>query len=292
MAERIGQLIASLQGIYSSTFGIFSVRDALDILIMAYLIYQAVKLVRETRAAQLVKGIAVMFLFYFVSKSLKLKMLSFLMDYVLSVGLFALVVVFQPELRRALEQVGRSRIGKLQVFSSGLSEQEKQDGWTRFIDALMEEVPSLSRQRIGALMVIEMQTKLGEIIKTGTIVDADPSAELIGNIFFPNSPLHDGAMIVRDGRLHAAGCFLPLSDNSEISRELGTRHRAALGMSEVSDALVVVVSEETGYVTVCRNGRLERGVSMERLREALTSALTPDPEGSEKMFDRRKGRRA
>lgn len=291
MAERVKLLFSSLQGIYGSTFGIFKLEDALDILVMAYLIYQMIKLVRETRAAQLVKGIAVMFLFYFISKMVGLKTLGFLMDNVLQVGLFALVVVFQPELRRALEQVGRSRIGKLQMFSSGVSEQEKQAGWNRFIEALLEEIPALSRQRIGALMVIEMQTKLGEIIKTGTIVDADPSAELIGNIFFPNSPLHDGAMIVRDGRLHAAGCFLPLSDNSEISRELGTRHRAALGMSEVSDALVVVVSEETGYITLCRNGRLERGVSMERLRAALTTALKPEPEGTEKMFDRRKGRK-
>lgn len=292
MAESLGQLFASMKGIYGRTFGIFKPEDALDILIMAYLIYHAIKLVRETRAAQLVKGMAVIFLVYFVAWVVKLKTLGFLMDNLLQVGMFSMVVVFQPELRRALEQVGRSRIGKLQMFSSGLSEQEKQAGWNRFINALLDEVPALSRQRIGALMVIEMETKLGEIIKTGTIVDADPSAELIGNIFFPNSPLHDGAMIVRDGRLHAAGCFLPLSDNSEISRELGTRHRAALGMSEVSDAIVVVVSEETGLVTICRNGRLERGVSMEHLRESLTAALTPEQEGTDKMFDRRKGRKA
>lgn len=291
MTTYLSQFFATLQSIWGTTFGIFKPEDALDILVMAYLIYHGVKLVRETRAAQLFKGIIVIFLFYFLSKLVGLKMLGFLMDYVLQVGLFALIVVFQPELRRALEQVGRSRIGKFQVFSSGASEQDKQEGWMRFIDALLEEAPHLSQQRIGALLVLEKQTKLGEIIKTGTIVDADPSAELIGNIFFPNSPLHDGAMIVRDGRLHAAGCFLPLSDNSEISRELGTRHRAALGMSEVSDAIIVVVSEETGMITVCRNGRLERGLSLEHLRTILSSALLPEPESTEKIFERRKGRR-
>lgn len=291
MTAYLEQFFAGLHGIWDTTFGIFGLEDALDILIMAYLIYHGVKLVRETRAAQLVKGIGIMFLFYFISRLLKLKMLSFLMDNVLQAGLFAMVVVFQPELRRALEQVGRSRISKLPMFSSGLSEQEQQNRWTRFIEALLEEAPSLSRQRIGALIVIEMETKLGEIIKTGTIVDADPSAELIGNIFFPNSPLHDGAMIVRDGRIHAAGCFLPLSDNSEISRELGTRHRAALGMSEVSDALVVVVSEETGYLTICHNGHLERGISMEKLHSVLSSALLSEKDGPEKIFDRRKGRK-
>lgn len=279
---------------FFSIFNTFGWQDGVDILVMAYLIYQAIKLVRETRAAQLVKGIAVLLLFYLASKQLNLRAMKFLTENILQVGLFALVVVFQPELRRALEQVGRSRIGKLQVFSNGLGgEQDKQMSWTRFVYALLEEVPVLSRQKIGALIVVEMQTKLGEFIKTGTVVDAGPSSELIGNIFFPNSPLHDGAMIVREGRLHAAGCFLPLSDNSEISRELGTRHRAALGMSETSDAIVIVVSEETGLVTVCRNGKLERGVSMERLEQVLTDALMPEKaaETSEKKQERKKGRK-
>ena len=262
---------------------------------MAFLIYQGIKLVRETRAAQLVKGIAMLLLLYLLAQALEMKAMQFITKNILQIGVLALVIVFQPELRRALEQVGRSRIGKLQVFSGGMSEQETRAKWVKFINALVEEASSLSRQKIGALVVIEQKTKLGDIIKTGTVVDADPTPELIGNIFFPNSPLHDGAMIVREGRLHAAGCFLPLSDNQEISRELGTRHRAALGMSEMSDAIVVVVSEETGFITVCRNGKLERGLSTARLREYLEAELTPEKaaaEPSDKRFDRKRGKKS
>lgn len=264
-------------------------QDILDILIVAYLIYQAIKLVRETRAVQLLKGIAILLLANIIAKNTELRTMTFLTDNVFQVGLFALIVVFQPELRRALEQVGRSRIGQFTMFSQGNGEQDGYGGWKRFIDALIEEAPELCRNRIGALIVIEQNTKLGEIINTGTIIDSGPSAQLIGNIFFPNSPLHDGAMIVRDGRLHAAGCFLPLSENTEISRELGTRHRAALGVSEMSDAIVVVVSEETGLLTVCQNGKLTRGVSLDYLKTLMMNALTPDrsnSDGSEKRVER------
>lgn len=273
------------------TFSTFEWKDALDILVMAFLIYQGIKLVRETRAAQLVKGIAMLLLLYLLAQALEMKAMQFITKNILQIGVLALVIVFQPELRRALEQVGRSRLGKLQVFSGGMSEQETRAKWVKFINALVEEASSLSRQKIGALVVIEQKTKLGDIIKTGTVIDADPTPELIGNIFFPNSPLHDGAMIVREGRLHAAGCFLPLSDNQEISRELGTRHRAALGMSEMSDAIVVVVSEETGFITVCRNGKLERGLSTARLREYLEAELTPEKSAAEtpdRRFDRKR----
>lgn len=275
-------------------FNTFGPRDIFDIAIMSFLIYQGIKLVRETRAAQLVKGIAMLLLLYALAKVFNLSVMKFLTENVLQVGLFAIVVVFQPELRRALEQVGRSRIGKLQVFGSGLSEQDTRLIWAKFIDALVEEASSLSRQKVGALIVIEQKTKLGDIIKTGTVINSDAAPELIGNIFFPNSPLHDGAMIVRDGRLYAAGCFLPLSDNQEISRELGTRHRAALGMSETSDAIVVVVSEETGLITVCRNGRLERGFTTVRLGELLRGILIPEKsvsEPSDKKLERRRGKK-
>lgn len=274
-------------------FSTFGPKDVFDIAIVSFLIYQAIKLVRETRAAQLIKGIAMLLLLYALAKSFGLPVMMFITEHVLQIGVLALVIVFQPELRRALEQVGRSRLGKLQVFGNGMSEQDARLGWTRFIQALEEEASSLSRQKIGALIVIEQKTKLGEIIKTGTIINSDASAELIGNIFFPNSPLHDGAMIVRDGRLHAAGCFLPLSDNQEISRELGTRHRAALGMSEASDAVIVVVSEETGKITVCRSGKLERGFTPAQLGELLRETLLSEKsasEPSEKKQERRKGK--
>ncbi len=276
----------------SSVLGTVHVADVFDIGIIAYLIYHGIKLVRETRAAQLVKGIAILLLLSLLADELELRTLGFLMNNLLNTGLVVMVIVFQPELRRALEQVGRSRIGKLNVFASSSNELEAQEGWKNFIEALVDAAASLSRQKIGALVVIEQKTRLGEIINTGTIIDSTPTAELIGNIFFPNSPLHDGAMIVRDARLHAAGCFLPLSDNSEISRELGTRHRAALGVSEMSDALVVVVSEETGYITVCQNGHLTRGISLDTLRETLNTQLLPAaPEPSEKKFEFWRGRK-
>ncbi len=233
--------MADLWNNLRNVFGTVLPQDLLDIAIISYLFYQVAKLVRETRAAQLVKGIMILLLMSVLATQLRLRTLSFLMENILQTGLVVMVVVFQPELRRALEQVGRSQIGKLKFFSSGMDEGEVRERWRGFVDALVEGAASLSRQKIGALVVIERNTRLGDIIKTGTVIDSGPSAELIGNIFFPNSPLHDGAMVVRDGRLHAAGCFLPLSDNSEISRELGTRHRAALGMSEMSDAVVVVV---------------------------------------------------
>jgi diadenylate cyclase len=267
--------------IVKNIFGTFTLVDVLDIAIMSFLIYQLIKLVRETRAAQLIKGIAILLVIYLLAKAIELKTMMFLMENILQIGFLSLVVVFQPELRRALEQVGRSRIGKLQVFGAGLIEQETYAAWQKFINALVEKVPALSRQKIGALIVIERNTKLGDIIDTGTIINSDASSELIGNIFFPKSPLHDGALIVRDGRLYAAGCFLPLSDNSQISKELGTRHRAALGMSEASDALIVVVSEETGLISVCQNGKLERGFSAGRLKELLMSTLLQEKNAME-----------
>ncbi len=282
----MSELLSTIVKVFSTV----GIADVLDIAIIAYLVYQCIKLVRETRAAQLVKGIGILLLLYLLASELHLRTLGFLMSNVLQTGLVVMVVVFQPELRRALEQVGRS---KFNVFSSGASEQQSREHWEIFISALEESAASLSRQKIGALVVIERKTRLGDIIKTGTVIDAGPSAELIGNIFFPNSPLHDGAMIVRDGRLHAAGCFLPLSDNFGISRELGTRHRAALGMSEASDAVVVVVSEETGIITVCQNGKLERGFSPKRLRERLTAELTAEKssDAPERKFELWKGRK-
>lgn len=257
-----------------------TVFDVIDILIVAFLIYKLIQLLRETRAEQLVKGIIILGAAYLVSTQLGLKTMSFLLVNLANFGVIAVVVVFQPELRKLLEQVGRTKIGS--VFSS--REGGAESSWEHAIDAICEACVSLSKQKIGALIVCEKQTKLGEIVKTGTVVDADPSPELIGNIFFPNSPLHDGAMIIRGGRMHAAGCFLPLSENYTISRELGTRHRAALGMSENSDAVVLVVSEETGVITVAQNGTLKRNFDFQMLKATLERELIPEPttEPSEK----------
>lgn len=251
-----------------------------DILIVAFLIYQALKLVRETRAFQLVKGIILILLVYLLSTWLQLKTMSFIMNNLLSVGIIALVVLFQPEMRRALEQMGRTQISKLGVFGNQ-SDGEELVMLQRSITAVDEACSVLSKQKTGALIVYERKTLLGEIIKTGTVINAEPTMELIRNVFFPNAPMHDGALIIRGGRPYSAGCFLPLSENHEISRELGTRHRAALGMSENSDAVVVVVSEETGYITVAMNGVLQINLTPEQLDSLLRRELLPPEEEAE-----------
>lgn len=259
----------SLRGI-ANTIG---PADILDVLVVAFLIYQAIKLVRETRAMQLVKGIALVMVVYVLAINLNLRTMTFIITNILQWGIVALAIVFQPELRRALEQVGRTKLSSGLIF--GESGNAEADQILKMLDAVCSAAAYLSERKTGALMVLERQTKLGDVIATGTVINSDPTTELISNIFFPNSPLHDGAMILRGGRLHAAGCYLPLSANDEIGRELGTRHRAALGMSEVSDALIVVVSEETGAITVALDGRLQRGLSAQNLTKLLAAKMAP-----------------
>lgn len=247
--------------------------DAVDILVVAFLIYHAVRLVRETRAMQLVKGIAAILLVYLFASWWKMNTLSFVLENIIGSGVLLLAVLFQPELRRALEQMGRSKItgisGILGSDAAGMSREN--------VEALVGDICAgcvyLSERKTGALIVIERETKLGEIVKTGTVIDSKPSVELITNIFFTNSPLHDGAMIIRGNRLYAAGCYLPLSGNMEIGRELGTRHRAALGMSEISDAIVIVVSEETGAISAASESRLMRGLAPRDLKKLLKEKL-------------------
>lgn len=260
-------LIYDMQGILNS----FGISDFLDIVVVAYLMYQSIRLVRETRAIQLVKGLATLVGVYAISSFAQMRSLSFLIRYIFQYGALALLIVFQPELRRSLEQVGRTRFSNLQLFGGSVDPDDVNARWGRTINAIGEAATFLSKRRIGALIVLERQSLLGEIIKTGTVIDAAPSAELLGNIFFPNSPLHDGALIIREGRMVAAGCYLPLSDNFTISKEMGTRHRAGLGMSESSDAIVVIVSEETGVITLANNGKLRRGFTEEQLLKELES---------------------
>ena len=250
--------------------------DVIDVLLVAYIVYHAIMLVKETRAEQLIKGMVAVLLLFLFANWLEIKTLKFLMETVLRNAVLALLVVFQPELRRALEQVGRSKLSNLTVFNPQNEEAVGRIRLIRLIDAICDSCAFLSKQKMGALIVIERTTKLGEIIKTGTIIDSDPSMELIGSVFYTNSPLHDGAMVIRGGKLYAAGCFLPLSDRADIQRTLGTRHRAALGMSENSDALIIVVSEETGVISMARNGRLERNYTLDRLNEELRTELLTD----------------
>ncbi|WP_040197728.1 diadenylate cyclase CdaA [Candidatus Soleaferrea massiliensis] len=260
----------------------FQLIDAVDVICVAFLIYQGIKLVRETRAEQLVKGLLFLIIPFFIATQFELKMMSFIFQNLFQFGVITLLIVFQPELRRALEQMGRSRISRFKLFGSNQQiSEETEERWRIAIDAIVDACTSFSKSKTGALIVVEEETKLGEYIKTGTVIDAEPSKELIGNIFFVNSPLHDGAMVVRYGKLFAAGCFLPLSTNQSISRELGTRHRAALGMSENSDAMVIIVSEETGYISIAHDGVLTRNITPETLRFSLEEELFPSRKQSE-----------
>ena len=254
--------------------------DFIDILIVAYIFYSLMRLVRETRAMQLLKGIAAILVLFFVANILEMTMLQFFIRNILTWGVIVIAVVFQPELRRALEQMGRTKFSPLGRGSE--SEADLLQKNKEAISAVCAAGAHLSSRKIGALIVIEREIKLGDVINTGTIIDSRISMELIANIFFPNSPMHDGAVVVRQGRLHSAGCFLPLSANMEIGRELGTRHRAALGMSEVSDAVIVVVSEETGAISVAVDSRLQRGLSVKNLEKMLEAKLIgTQPENTE-----------
>ena len=218
--------------------------DVVDILVVAYIIYRVMKLLKDTSAARLAKGILILVLIMLFASFLRLTMISWLLRNALSVGVFAVVVIFQPELRRLLEQIGKGNLSRMLIPDTDPNVVES------MIVATVSACADMSRTKTGALIVFERKERLGEIIATGTRVDAAPSAELIKNIFFKNSPLHDGAMIVRAGRVCAAGCVLPLSGNQGLSRDLGTRHRAAVGMSETADSVLVVVSEETGAISV------------------------------------------
>lgn len=273
----MGEFFTNLYNSIISLANSFRVADLLDVVVVAFLIFSLVKLVRETRAEQLVKGILILVLAYFVSSQLQLKMLSTLLDNFFQFSVLALLVVFQPELRRALEQIGRSKIGKYWSFAGAKDEETLlAEKIRKGINGVVDAASSLQRQKTGALIVFERETKLGDIIDTGTIVDAKPAAPLICNIFFNKAPLHDGAMIIREGSVYAAGCILPLTKSGAVSIDLGTRHRAAIGMSENSDAVVVVVSEETGTISMAVNGVLTRNYTRETLRSALESVLVPE----------------
>lgn len=244
-------------------------RDILDILIVAYIIYKGVKLVRETRAVQLVKGIVILIVVTQLSGWLQLNSINYILTNVMQVGLMALLIVFQPELRRTLEKMGNSNFGKM--FST--DDYDAADVASKIAEA----AEYMSSQKIGALVVVERGTKLSEIGKTGIAVNGDVSSQLLINIFIPNTPLHDGAVIIGGDKVKAAACILPLTDNNNINKELGTRHRAAIGISEYADCLAVVVSEETGKISLASNGSLTRNFTAETLKKALVKALSDNP---------------
>ena len=259
----------------------FQFEDAVDIIIVAFLIYGVVKLVRETRAGQLVKGLFLLVILFIISSYFNLVMVSRVLAYFFQFAFVAILIVFQPEIRKALEQVGRNNVGQsIAAVVTGRDRSYDRAQIRKAINAVVDGVGILQQLKMGALIVFERKTKLGDIIETGTQINCEPSGQIVGNIFFNKAPLHDGAMIIRDGMIHAAGCILPLTKNTSVSAELGTRHRAALGVSEESDAVVVVVSEETGQISVAVNGVLARRFTRDTLRDVLEGYLIPQEEAS------------
>ena len=259
----------------------FQFKDAVDIIIVAFLIYGVVKLVRETRAGQLVKGLFLLVILFIISSYFNLVMVSRVLAYFFQFAFVAILIVFQPEIRKALEQVGRNNVGQsIAAVVTGRDRSYDRAQIRKAINAVVDGVGILQQLKMGALIVFERKTKLGDIIETGTQINCEPSGQIVGNIFFNKAPLHDGAMIIRDGMIHAAGCILPLTKNTSVSAELGTRHRAALGVSEESDAVVVVVSEETGQISVAVNGVLARRFTRDTLRDVLVGYLIPQEEAS------------
>lgn len=245
------------------------IRDIIDILIVAFAFYKLFMLIRETRAEQLTKGIIVLFVATKISEWLELFTVYWILEKTMTVGVLAILIVFQPELRRGLEYIGRSRF-----FTKSFAE-IKDESLNEVVDEIVDAVASLSRQKIGALIVMERETGLSEVVETGTRIDGKISSGLLINVFIPNTPLHDGAVVIKEDIVKAAGCFLPLTDNTSLSKELGTRHRAALGISEKSDCLAIVVSEETGAISIAENGSLARYLDTKTLKQILIDMYKP-----------------
>ena len=257
---------------FQNVFVGFRLIDVLDIVIVAYLVYKILGFIQETRAQQLVRGLILLCVVFFLSDFLKLYLLNWLLRNFVTMGLFALIVLFQPELRRGLEQLGRRNI------VSGQFRSLDKENAIQVVKEIVAAVDDFSATRTGALIVFERETMLNDIIETGTIVDARISVRLLGNLFYEGSPLHDGAVIIRGDRIHAASCVLPLTEKKNIGRHLGTRHRAGLGVSEVSDALVIVVSEETGVISVAENGNFRRFMDLKSVEKILLGVYMPQEE--------------
>lgn len=245
------------------SINIFSI---LDILVVSYIFYKAYNLMKETRAEQLLKGMLLLVLLIPISSLLRLNMLYWILSNTLTIGVLSIIIIFQPEIRRVLEHLGRTTFNEVHI----LNDEEKMDA---VVGEVINAASNLSKLKTGALIVIEQRTGLAEIVTTGTKIDAAISSALLENIFVVNTPLHDGAVIIRNDRIAAAGCFLPLTTHDDLSKSLGTRHRAALGISENSDCIVVVVSEETGTISLAVNGSLTRNYDKEKLKDILIRIL-------------------
>ena len=263
--ENISDFFAKLPSIK------FSVADFLDICLVAFIIYHGIKLIRETRAMQLAKGLLLLGVGYLIVYQMQMQSSAYIFRIVFQNIFIVMIVLFQQEIRQVIERVGKSRFSAISAFFK--NGREDDSVVNSAVIEIAKAVERMSQSRTGSLIVMEKDMLLGDVIKTGTSVDAYITHELIGNIFFPNSPLHDGAAIVRNGRLLCAGCVLPLTKNDSISSDLGTRHRAALGMSELSDAMIIVTSEETGIISIALKGKFTRNLTEAELREKMLDYL-------------------
>lgn len=282
--ERVPEFFRSITSLRLSDVGW---SDIAEVIILAFLIYHIMLWIKTTRAWALVKGFAVIMVFLLLAVLFDMSTILWIAGKIFSIGILAIVIVFQPELRRALEQLGQKNIlaGILNI-DSGREQEEEFNEHT--VEAIVKACVEMSKEKTGALIVIENTVPLGEYERTGITLDAQVSSQLLLNIFEHNTPLHDGALIVRGNRAVSATCYLPLSDNMELSKELGTRHRAAVGISEVSDAMTVIVSEETGAVSITQHSALNRNITTEELREQLRTLLNKPAES--KRFKLWKGR--
>ena len=254
--------------ILSTLFAGFGITDVIDIAIVSFIIYKLIGFIRSTRAAQLAWGLVFIVIAAFISRVFHLYIVNWLFTNLLSVGLVAIVVVFQPELRRGLELLGRG--GFKRQFTI------QKENISEMVDKIVRAVEYFAGRKEGAIIVIERRTALQDIVETGTVIDAVISEDILENLFYKGSPLHDGAVILRNERVLAAGCVLPLTQNQNLSRELGTRHRAGIGISEVSDAVAIIVSEETGIISVAKDGRLSRFLDRKALEKMLLSMYMND----------------
>lgn len=257
-------------------FKMMELVDLIDIALVSVVFYYAFKFIWERRAGKLAIGMVILVILQLASDIFELSTIGFLMKNLFQVGIIALIIIFQPEVRSALEKIGSVQVGGVRGIIS-FNDAKNNAQLSQMVENVCMAVCDLALDKTGALIVFERSTKLGDYIRSGTVINADVSQRLIKNIFFNKSPLHDGAMVIRDGRIYAAGCFLPLPTNNNIDRDFGTRHRAAIGMSENSDALVIVVSEETGIISVASEGQLKRNYDYRSLYNELTEALNPAP---------------
>ena len=261
--SEIGVLLSSIK-----------VQDVFDILIVAVLLYYIFTFIRDRRAGKLILGVALLLIIQMISTWFGLLTVNYILGNFVSVGVLAIIILFQPEFRSALEKVGSDPLSSFKMIAAKNAAQVQME----MIDSVCEASCQMAKDKTGALIVIERKTKLGEYIGSGTVINADPSAPMLENLFFKNSPLHDGAVIIRDARVYAAGCFLPLSQ-SDVCKDLGTRHHAAVGVSEVSDAIVIVVSEQTGTISAALGGKLRRNLDYVTLHKFLQSLLIESQDG-------------